>query len=194
LAFLGAHNTAVQTVLKLTLPGVPDIYQGTELWDFSLVDPDNRRPVDFPIRASTLRELKCTNGSVAQALPSALFDNWRDGRFKMATTLTLLHLRREYPTLFAHGDYRPLWAEGELSDEYFGFVRNFVPTSMVVVISRFPGRSDRARSLRWKLPPELPASSWRNVLNGLHCSALDSEILSRGLSDFPAAVFITSRI
>src|SRR4029079_16562968 len=95
---LGALNSLSQLVLKLTLPGVPDFYQGTELWDFSLVDPDNRRPVNYPLRAAWLQDLEVTHWS-------ALVTNWPDGRIKLAWTRELLRLRGSYSDLFSKGDY-----------------------------------------------------------------------------------------
>src|SRR5207253_4879237 len=83
-----------QLVLKLTVPGVPDIYQGGELWDFSLVDPDNRRPVDFALR-QRLAEMVCG------ATPAELAGNWQDGREKLFVAACLLGLRSDHPELFA---------------------------------------------------------------------------------------------
>jgi (1->4)-alpha-D-glucan 1-alpha-D-glucosylmutase len=118
-ARLGAANTLVQTILKLTLPGVPDIYQGTELWDLSLVDPDNRRPVDYDLRSSLLNETEVAlSTDRVQAMQRYMHD-WRDGRFKLAAMATLLRLRRSLPTLFENGDYDPLTT----SDDTCAFVR-----------------------------------------------------------------------
>ena len=103
IAAAGAVNGLSQTVLKLTSPGVPDLYQGTEYWDFSLVDPDNRRPVDFAARAASLAE---------DADPVALLAQWRDGRVKQAVIARALRLRKAAPGLFTHGTYVPLKIEG----------------------------------------------------------------------------------
>ena len=94
----GALNGLAQQVLKLTVPGVPDIYQGTELWDFSLVDPDNRRPVDFEVRKDALGSL-----SGSHLDPNSLWEDWQDGRVKLAVTRSLLTLRETHPLLFAEG-------------------------------------------------------------------------------------------
>jgi len=101
-ALMGALNGLAQVTLKGMMPGVPDFYQGTELWDLSLVDPDNRRPVDFPSRAQALRSL--TENPDWPALAHA----WPDGRIKLALTARLLALRQELAKVFAEGDYRPL--------------------------------------------------------------------------------------
>ena len=100
-----------QLVLKLTVPGVPDIYQGGELWDFSLVDPDNRRPVDWARRRALLDETDA-------ATPADLARLWQDGREKLFATRRLLELRRALPELFAAGDYRPLEVIGAKSNHF----------------------------------------------------------------------------
>ena len=91
-----------RTVLKCTLPGVPDIYQGTEIWDLSLVDPDNRRPVDYAARAAALED---------GADPAALLRSWRDGRIKQQVLARLLADRAAAPRLYAEGGYEPLAAQ-----------------------------------------------------------------------------------
>ncbi|RBF42124.1 malto-oligosyltrehalose synthase, partial [Xanthomonas oryzae pv. oryzae] len=99
IAAAGARNALVQTTLRLTVPGVPDLYQGTEGWDLSLVDPDNRRPVDYAQRQQWLQQARDFTG---------LLRSWRDGAVKARLTALLLQLRREHPLLFAKGDYQPL--------------------------------------------------------------------------------------
>ena len=100
-ALLGALNSLSQITLKATMPGVPDFYQGTEFWDLSLVDPDNRRPVDFPERATVL-------ASVEHPDWAGLVQSWPDGHLKLAWTRHLLKLRTELAPIFADGDYQPL--------------------------------------------------------------------------------------
>src|SRR5438132_7021093 len=103
IAFHGAINALSQVVLKATSPGVPDFYQGSELWDFSLVDPDNRRPVDYARRSALLRRVK-------SAKTSTLLREWQDGRVKLFTTWKLLELRARHVDLFRDGGYEPLEA------------------------------------------------------------------------------------
>ena len=105
IARLGAQNSLVQTALKLTAPGVPDTYQGSELWDFSLVDPDNRRAVDYEARAARLAELRplLEDAERRWDLFEKLLQTWRDGRVKLATIALMLALRRARPALFAEG-------------------------------------------------------------------------------------------
>ena len=97
IARLGAINSLAQVVLKLTAPGVPDIYQGNEIWDFSLVDPDNRRPVDYAHRRKLL-------DSLDGVTPEELLQNWADGRIKLFVTQRLLRFRRDHPALFQQGN------------------------------------------------------------------------------------------
>ena len=109
----GAVNGLAQTLLKLTVPGVPDIYQGTEFWDFSLVDPDNRRPVDFARARPQAR----------RGPPEDLAQTWRDGRIKQALIARTLALRRSTPELFAEGSYEPLEVRGTFADHVIAFAR-----------------------------------------------------------------------
>ena len=123
IAFWGAFNALAQALLKIASPGVPDSYQGTELWDFSLVDPDNRRPVDFTKRLRFLQDLKRreTNGLVP--LISELLANWEDGRIKLFVTSKALHFRRDQSRLFVEGDYVPLHAAGKRKEHVCAFAR-----------------------------------------------------------------------
>ncbi len=127
----GAVNGLAQTLLKLTAPGVPDFYQGTEFWDFSLVDPDNRRRVDFPARIAAL-----------QARPSlaALATAWQDGRVKQALIGRVLALRRTAPALFARGTYQPVSLSGPLAEHAVAFLRALGDRACLVVIPRLPSR------------------------------------------------------
>ena len=162
-ARFGADNTLVQTALKLTVPGVPDIYQGSELWELSLVDPDNRRPVDFAARAALLREVK------EAASLDRLMATWQDARFKLAATHALLNLRADYPDLFALGSYEPLMVEGADSDEICAFTRQHGAVTLLVVAARFPARrAERGGHLdaQLRLPEGLAGRRWIDVLNG----------------------------
>ena len=128
-ALLGALNSLSQLALKALLPGVPDFYQGTELWDFSLVDPDNRRPVDFD-RAGDL-----LTGKPVRTGPTSPRD-WRDGRIKLALTQRLLHLRREFAGLFERGSYEPLTVCGRHATHVIAFARSWKRQRVVFAIGR----------------------------------------------------------
>lgn len=122
----GAVNGLAQALLRLTAPGVPDLYQGTELWDFSLVDPDNRRPVDFALRQKMLGA-----GTTLAA--------WRDGAIKQRLIVRALALRRALPDLFADGSYEPVAVEGRLADRVVAFVRRHGSDAILTVVPRLPG-------------------------------------------------------
>jgi len=107
-AFFGAMNSLAQAVLKLTSPGSPDIYQGTDLWDFSLVDPDNRRAVDYDTRQEFLKELCSAESGDLHMLCEDLLRNYSDGRIKMWPILRTLHFRQSNPELFRRSAYLPL--------------------------------------------------------------------------------------
>jgi (1->4)-alpha-D-glucan 1-alpha-D-glucosylmutase len=116
LAWRGVQLSLVQIVLKLTSPGVPDIYQGNELWDFSLVDPDNRRPVDYALRSKHLQA--CDTSS-----PGDLLKSWEDGRIKLRVIRALLQHRRRYPELFSRGSYHPIQINGPMAHRFISFLR-----------------------------------------------------------------------
>ncbi len=127
----GAVNGLAQAVLKMTVPGVPDFFQGTEFWDFSLVDPDNRRPVDYAARQASL----AAGLEPAQCLPA-----WRDGRIKQAVIHRILDFRRRQPDLFARGDYCPLPLKGALEQHIVAFARSLGRSVVIVVVPRLPHR------------------------------------------------------
>ncbi|HEY0218339.1 MAG TPA: malto-oligosyltrehalose synthase [Afipia sp.] len=128
-SLLGALNSLSQITLKTTMPGVPDFYQGTEFWDYSLVDPDNRRPVDFTARRNALASLEPPDWSELVAL-------WPDGRIKLAWTKTLLDLRHELPEIFTQGDYVPLYVDGPHRDHVVAFARVYKKEAAIVAVSR----------------------------------------------------------
>ncbi|WP_342643693.1 malto-oligosyltrehalose synthase [Rhodoligotrophos ferricapiens] len=150
IAAAGAINGLAQVVLKLTSPGVPDIYQGAEWWDQSMVDPDNRRPVDFEARARALAEL-------ADEEPIDIRD-WRSGRVKQAIVARLLGLRAQDPDLFASGDYVPLQVEGSNARHVLAYGRVSQDRALLVVIARHP--LVLASEL---LEPVLPAELWADT-------------------------------
>jgi (1->4)-alpha-D-glucan 1-alpha-D-glucosylmutase len=143
-AHYGAFNSLAQTLVKITAPGVPDFYQGTELWDLSLVDPDNRRPVDFQRRRHLLDglrdEIKSTHDLAAFA--RSLVDDTADGRVKMYVIRQALHFRRDHAALFADGEYWPLEVAGEFAEHVCAFARVRGDDAAVVVIPRLLARRD----------------------------------------------------
>jgi (1->4)-alpha-D-glucan 1-alpha-D-glucosylmutase len=139
IAHLGMLNSLSQTLLRLTLPGVPDTYQGTELWDFSLVDPDNRRPVDYEVRRRLLAGLQKAAGDRRTLLPE-LLRNMQDGRIKLFVTWQGLCCRRDHPGLFSAGEYVPLEVTGSMAGHAFAFLRRRDRDVAVVVVPRLVTR------------------------------------------------------
>jgi (1->4)-alpha-D-glucan 1-alpha-D-glucosylmutase len=210
IAVFGLLNSLSQLLLKLTVPGVPDIYQGNELWAFNLVDPDNRRPVDYGRRQEMLQALTdaCSNGSDLPALLRELRDGITDGRAKLYLTWKVLNLRREHPGLFAGGRYLALDTEGPAADRLCAFVRCFEDTEVLVVAPRWFALSDADGSTaagtgttwqdtRIRCPAPDEAAAYRNILSGERILAR-----SRGnglclnaaelLESFPVALLLRS--
>ncbi|HET9147937.1 MAG TPA: malto-oligosyltrehalose synthase, partial [Acetobacteraceae bacterium] len=145
----GAVNSLSQVMLKYTVPGVPDLYQGTEFWDQSLVDPDNRRPVDFTAREKALAQGKP---------PEELLESWQSGAVKQALIARLLAMRAEMPELFGKGGYSPLAAEGAKSRNILAFSRSHEDRQIIVAVTRLPA------SLLGDSPiPLAPAAAWENT-------------------------------
>lgn len=164
LAFPGFINGLVQTVLKLTLPGVPDCYQGTETWDFSLVDPDNRRAVDFRMLAGRLDEPG--RGMADRA-------GWTSGGIKQRLIRSLLRLRASAAEFFEQGDYRPIQVKGAKADHMLAFSRQDEQHCLVVAVPRLiaPFCGKAGMSLDWAdtrlaLPQPCDAMLWIDVLDG----------------------------
>jgi (1->4)-alpha-D-glucan 1-alpha-D-glucosylmutase len=159
---------------------VPDFYQGTELWDLSLVDPDNRRPVDFTLRAAYLAEVEATLAlAPADRIPklAELVASWRDGRIKLLTTVAGLRLRRGEPDLFLSGRYVPLETECSAPGSAVAFARVHGDSAVLFIGPRLCAslvESDVRLVLgrdRWKtshvlLPPELASRTFRHELTG----------------------------
>ncbi len=201
IAAAGAVNGLVQTLLKLTTPGIPDIYQGNDFWDFSLVDPDNRRPVDYDRRG-----LKLLQNPLAA---EELITDWRSGGIKQQLIAQLLHFRAQHPALFTRGNYQPLQTIGEHADHVLAFARHWKNTTLVVAVTRLPaalGVGDVpaiAPSLWGDTVIQLPEhvrvsrktpSSWYNPLIKTHLSIAEPVISCRATLDpLPYAVLIHRR-
>jgi (1->4)-alpha-D-glucan 1-alpha-D-glucosylmutase len=187
IARLGAVNSLAQITIKFTAPGVPDVYQGTELWDDSLVDPDNRRPVDYARRREMLRQ-------VDNVPRGDLMRCWADGRIKLSLTQRLLHLRREHGELFREGNYEAINFGGTFADCAIGFVRRHQDRAVVVIVPRlssrvgFPPVGQRWQDTHANLASGL--SGLRDVFSDREVRAENSQLkLSEALSQLPFAVF-----
>jgi (1->4)-alpha-D-glucan 1-alpha-D-glucosylmutase len=176
-ARLGMLNSLSQTALKFTCPGVPDIYQGTELWDLSFVDPDNRRPVDFSQRLSMFNRLAGLPGNDTDRTDAitAVRECWQDGAVKLFLIRELIALRNRYPRLFAIGNYRPLEVGGQRGDHVFAFARLLEGKSVVIAVTRLfsaitPGGATLPPPESWSgthisLPTDM-ATSFREAFTG----------------------------
>ena len=182
-----AIASLAQLAIKLTAPGVPDIYQGCDLWDFSLVDPDNRRPPDWSQRRALLSE-------IAEATPEALQAEWRDGREKLFVTRRLLQLRSEYPALFAEGDYQPLYGEGGRGDEHLcAFARRHGETTLVIAAPRLVYRLHQGgNGPNWgaTVLPLPRQGDWRNMLDGRVYADSDGIPAAELFRGFPVAALL----
>lgn len=192
IAVPGALNGLAQTLLRMTVPGVPDLYQGNEFWDFSLVDPDNRRPVDYASRQQVLQQ--------PFNLPD-LMEHWRDGRIKQALIARTLTLRAEHAELFRHGTYQALDIIGSQVHRVLGFVRQWEGKRAIVIV---PIRC--APLLENSAVPRVDAPQWGDTrihlpfttagenLKGLFSSATVTEhkelLISDALGDFPVNLII----
>jgi (1->4)-alpha-D-glucan 1-alpha-D-glucosylmutase len=173
----GLFNSLAQTLLKITCPGVPDTYQGTELWDFSLVDPDNRRPVDYELRRRLLRELNRrveASGGRLVDLARDLLDTRQDGRIKLYVTCRALRCRRDHPGLFSTGEYLPAEVLGSRAEHVCAFVRRWERRCAVAAVPRlvarllagetgFPLGADVWQDTRLLLPGLVPRQRLRNI-------------------------------
>lgn len=177
-ARLGMVNSLAQTLIKMTAPGVPDFYQGTEVWDFSLVDPDNRRPVDFAGRAALLAGLRerIAAGDLAE-LARELVEHWADGQIKLYTIHRALTYRRGAPDLFRMGDYVPLQTGGQAAEHICAFARRREARITLTVVPRLTARlTDLGARLPlggevWSdtcvaLPQDFPEGPYHNMFTG----------------------------
>jgi (1->4)-alpha-D-glucan 1-alpha-D-glucosylmutase len=173
-SFYGALNSLVLVLLKITSPGIPDFYQGNELWDFSLVDPDNRRPVDFEKRTIILSDMIKVQKKGQKPPIELLLSSWQDGRIKLYLTYKTLEVRGKYHDLFKKGDYLPFSITGKRRDNIVAFARYGYNQSSIVLVPRLtaglvaPGVFPIGREV-WEddyiiLPTGFPRS-WYNPLS-----------------------------
>ena len=179
-AYFGMLNSLSQTLLKITCPGTPDFFQGTEIWDFRLVDPDNRRPVDFALRQEMLKTLKTRMVRYKSDLASftrELFQEWPGGAIKLFLTLRGLNYRKENCQLFQEGAYTPLVSEGRRKEQICAFARHTDKKAGVVIIPRFLTHiSQNAEEVPfgreiWKdswvvIPDEMTGGEFFNIFTG----------------------------
>ncbi len=136
-SFYGMFNSLSQTIIKLSAPGVPDFYQGAELWDFNLVDPDNRRPVDYSLRKDLLKTIKAKESESTDSLFDYLFSSMHSGAVKLFTINKILKARRENRELFEAGRYSRLKAGGIHKNSIISFMRRFEDEALIIAVPRF---------------------------------------------------------
>ena len=186
----GMWNSLSQTLLKITAPGVPDVYQGNELWEFSLVDPDNRQPVDFGTRARLLEELQQREAKGLVSLLRDLVARRTDGRIKLYITYKALNFRRTHPDLFQSGTYQPLTVSGAQEHHVVAYAWHLEDRWALMAVPRFvitlsPASRPPVGKRLWKETqlhlPEGAPPHWQNVFTGESLTASERGMVERGL-------------
>lgn len=200
IAFYGIFNSISQVLLKLTSPGVPDIYQGCELWDLSMVDPDNRRPVDYQLRQQYLEYIQKQSGKDTGQLISELLENKEDGRIKMYVIYKTLQLRNQYPGAFEKGEYIPLEVTGTHKDRVISFARVSAEQTILVVAPRLYTKLMTQNELPvgeqiWKdtaiqLPKNLRKTGWKQVFTGSGLQPAEKLYLKDICKEFPLGLLL----
>lgn len=199
IAFYGMVNSLSQLLLKMTAPGVPDIYQGTEMWDLSLVDPDNRRPVDYEHRLHEMQELDKWAEGDRPALLENLISYPEDGRIKLFLTARALTARSQYTSLFQDSDYSPVRVTGDYGNHLVAFMRRAGTQYALVVVPRFPtqlvepGTFPLGKAVWQNTTLELPGGmsmNWVDVFTGKSHSGNATLSVGQLLAQFPVALLI----
>jgi len=197
-AYYGIFNSLSQTLLRIASPGVPDLYQGTELWDFSLVDPDNRRPVDFELRQSYLKEIKAQAQKDILKLIDGLLATKEDARIKLFLVFQALKARTEYKDVFQQGSYLPLEVSGKFKEHIVAFARSDGNRTIVTISPRFftsliqPGEYPLGEKVWDNTSLHLPtnASSWKDAITNQIVKANGKLLIGEALKHFPVALLI----
>jgi (1->4)-alpha-D-glucan 1-alpha-D-glucosylmutase len=191
IASAGICNSLIQTALKLTLPGVPDIYQGAELWDLNFVDPDNRRPVDYEERSRLLEDIRRRPDRLPGDSMRVLLSDWRDGRIKLLLVSRLAHLRKRRPRLFEDGSYEALSVLGGAAGRICAFARQASGEAIFVAVLLYTltPAEDSLEDTRVALPAWFSGAEWTSVLDGAKIRHSENSVLARDLfSTLPVAV------
>jgi (1->4)-alpha-D-glucan 1-alpha-D-glucosylmutase len=196
IAHYGVFNSLSQLLIKITSPGFPDFYQGSELWDLNLVDPDNRRPVDYERRKRILNEIKNSSDIVGEVLSTK-----EDGRIKMFLMWKALEVRKKFSDLFQKGDYQPLEAQGSFKNNVIAFARTYEKQFVITIAPRFFTEiisedqlpmgeemwKDTALVLNDKLSQEM-----KNIMTGKIVSLQKYIYLAQALEDFPVCLLCSA--
>jgi len=205
-SYFGMFNSLSQTLLKITSPGIPDFYQGTEIWDFSLVDPDNRRPVHFDIRDEMLQVLKkkmATNGLDLPGFARELVQKWSDGSIKLYVISRSLNCRNKNHQLFMDGAYIPLMSDGDHKEHVCAYARKAEGKVVLVVVPRFlthliqmddmPFGKKTWGDSQLVIPPEISAMRFNNIFTGEAIELVEQDgkavlALDQVFANFPVAM------
>ena len=203
IAYFGMVNGLSQTLLKIAAPGVADFYQGSELWDLRLVDPDNRGAIDFARRETALKEIESSEGTDIKEARRGFVEHWQDGKIKLYLIRKALRFRRDHGDLFHEGEFVPLQVAGCHSENVIAFLRRTPSASTLVVLPRWLCRiADKSGSLPARidwcdthivLPPPSPRN-WKSILAPTELASQDRQtgaclMLNDLLNDFPVAFF-----
>jgi (1->4)-alpha-D-glucan 1-alpha-D-glucosylmutase len=184
----------VQTLLRMTVPGIPDLYQGAEFWDLSLVDPDNRRPVDYAAREQALQ---------ATLSPAQLLTDWHNGHIKQQLIARTLRRRAEQVALFARGTYQPLPVLGEQADRVLAFARIHADDLAIVIVPRLASEllgdapSPLIEAQKWGdtrvvLPSKLTLPTLKGLFSDVAVTPNKELWLNAALKDFPVNLLVQS--
>jgi (1->4)-alpha-D-glucan 1-alpha-D-glucosylmutase len=206
IAYFGMLNGLAQTLIKITSPGVPEIYQGCDLWDLRLVDPDNRRVVDYAIRAKFLAEMeeRSKGGASGNEFRKEIVTHWPDGRIKLYIIWRVLNLRRQNPALFQEGSFEPLEVSGKRANNVIAYARRGGKRGLIVVAPKWlaqakaPMNQQDMRKFWSNTAIRLPVRAsghWVNLFGDLAVPIQDAG--NRGtlkvadlLGDFPVACLL----
>lgn len=195
----GVFNSLSQTLMKITCPGVPDFYQGTELWDLSLVDPDNRRPVEFQKRKGFLRQIQEECSRDVLNLINELLRSKEDGRIKLFLIYRALRARNENPAVFGQGAYTPIEVTGKFKDHVVAFARNHGRNWALTITPRFltslitEGQYPLGQEVWYDtriLPPEGAPQGWKEVITDRVVNSKGTLTLGEVLEHFPVALLM----
>lgn len=201
IADYGIFNSLSQTLLKYTAPGVPDTYQGTEFWDLSMVDPDNRRPVDYEQRISVLKDIKQKSQTDNLKLIDELMSSKKDGKIKLFITHKVLQARKEQLEVFQKGEYLPLEVVGKFKDHIVAFARSFENTTVIAIAPRFltsliaPDENPLGEKVWADTQLQLPqgfSSSWQDIFTGQTLTGNGTIAIAQVLQHFPVALLLNS--
>lgn len=178
-------NALGQVLIKITAPGIPDVYQGCELWDLSYVDPDNRRPVDYETRKQYLRQIKLKEREGNAVLFAYLIDHRNNGIEKLFVTAKALNFRRINPKIFTTGNYLSLKVSGK--NAAFAYARHYQDDWVLVIVPLVHGKKDEWTDESVELPSILP-STWLNTFTNKQTHTAENLLLREALNEFPVAL------